>query len=266
VRASSNDQWRRAINVVFALSQALAPGLASLGLGQSIGSRSDAVATAITPAGWAFVIWAPLFASCLAYAFDQARPSRMMNALYRRVGWLTAAAFLANTLWQVDVILRGLKPLSVFLIFALLGTVLLGHVRLASPATSLDRVHRWLAAPALGALAGWISAAALVNIASVLKGSGHGAMTAVPSANVTIAIAVIALGTGLAAIIQTRHGASPWFAAAFAWALVGIVGANLQDATGVALAAGCGAAVVAILTAVRLIEPQRRQRWLGALS
>ena len=42
--------------------------LPRFGIGEFIGARSDAVRTLITPAGWAFAIWGPLFLLSILFA------------------------------------------------------------------------------------------------------------------------------------------------------------------------------------------------------
>jgi len=259
VRADGNDQWRRWLNLVLSITQAIAPVTASLGLGAEIGARSDAVNTLLTPAGWAFAIWAPLFAGCLAYAIDQFRPRKMLDPVYRRIGWFTAAGYLANTLWELDVIIRGITPVSALLILALLTTIMFAHTRLAHEALPLDRARRWIVAPAIGGLAGWITAASLANIASALKAIGFTGGDEV----LWMAAAVLLVGTLVAVAVQVRHRASPWYALTFGWALFGIASAAFPAAPAVGFAAIAGAAGVIIVTVFRLGELRRRQHWLS---
>ena len=81
--------------------------LSSLGIGEDIGSRSDATRTLITPAGWAFAIWGPLFAGSALFAIYQALPSQRYSALLNRIAWPTAGAFALNGLWHFTRNLRA---------------------------------------------------------------------------------------------------------------------------------------------------------------
>ena len=47
--------------------------LPQLGFGDPIGDRSDSVRTLITPSGWAFAIWGPLFLGSALFAHWQRR-------------------------------------------------------------------------------------------------------------------------------------------------------------------------------------------------
>ena len=98
--ARRSDLQRTAI-LLLAILQVLVTLLPSLGLGEPIGERSDAVRTAITPAGWAFSIWGLLYAGSLAYAIYQFLPAQRTNALLARIGWASAGAFLGNALWAL---------------------------------------------------------------------------------------------------------------------------------------------------------------------
>lgn len=57
--------------------------------------------TPIQPANYAFVIWAPIFLSLLAYAAYQALPSKRENPLLQRIGPYTAAAFFLNGVLEI---------------------------------------------------------------------------------------------------------------------------------------------------------------------
>ena len=75
--------------------------LPELGLGQPIGNRSDAIRTLITPSGWAFAIWGPLFLGSTIYAIWQALPAHRHNALLARIGWPSVIALAAQGVWAI---------------------------------------------------------------------------------------------------------------------------------------------------------------------
>ena len=86
---------QRAAILLLAVLQVAIPSLPALGIGEPIGDQSDSVRTLITPAGWAFSIWGPLFAGCLAYALFQILPAQTRNSLLARIGWPSAGPFSA---------------------------------------------------------------------------------------------------------------------------------------------------------------------------
>jgi hypothetical protein len=105
----------------------------------------------------------------LIYAVDQLRPSRAELPLYRRIGWLTAAAFAANTAWSVIAQLEG----------PLVFTGLVFLVAAFGSVAAAWRTFRTLDAPlvarlAVGTLAGWITVAIFANWSVVLKDLGYG--------------------------------------------------------------------------------------------
>ena len=55
--------------------------LPQLGLGDPIGDRSDSIRTLITPSGWAFAIWGPLFFGSACFAVWQALPKQAAEAM-----------------------------------------------------------------------------------------------------------------------------------------------------------------------------------------
>merc|ERR1711969_410146 len=88
--------------IVFAvIVQVGATFLPQLGLGESIGDRSDSVRTLITPAGWAFAIWGPLFFGSAVYAIWQALPAQRDNVLLDKIGWASVVALAMQGVWAV---------------------------------------------------------------------------------------------------------------------------------------------------------------------
>ena len=72
--SAPNSNVRAIAALVFALAQILAPLLPSIGIGNPVGEQSADTQTLITPAGWAFAIWGPLYFGTLVYAVYQLLP------------------------------------------------------------------------------------------------------------------------------------------------------------------------------------------------
>ena len=97
----TRDTVRQAANAILAVTQIAAGPLGPvLGFG-SIADVSDLSRTFVTPASYAFAVWAPIYLTTLAYGVYQALPSHRADPLLCRVGPFTAVAFLASTLWVI---------------------------------------------------------------------------------------------------------------------------------------------------------------------
>lgn len=242
---------RRLSNLAFAVGQAAIPALGYAGLfGETVDSQAQSIKTPVVPADYTFAVWSVIFGLGLIYAIDQMRPSRAELPLYRSIGWATAAAFAANTVWSVVAQLNG--PL-----------VLTGLVFLIAAAGSLIavwRTFRTADAPlaarlATGSLAGWVTVAIFANWSVILADLELG-----QAGGETLQGLVFLSGAALVAgatLLGTR-GALP-YALTIGWALVGLIVGNLERGTEVvAIGAGAWLAVLAAVTAVsRLRRPVR---------
>lgn len=261
-KRTSEDVWRQAANLTFSITQVLAPGLFLLGVGEDIGTRSDEVRALIVPPAWTFSIWSVLFAGSFAYALYQATPSKGADPLLRRIGWATAGAYLANTLWETETVLRGVTPVTPVIIVAMLVCLTVALVKLSRPDTDLGGWRRWIVAAPISGLAAWITAATIVNVASALKGLGIDGGTQAPA----IGAAVIAAGVAVAVTVLIRNRGNPWFAAVFCWALVGVTAASLEPARlapPVTIVAVGGIIAVAGAAVLTLRRSGAARHWFG---
>jgi len=101
--------------------------LPQLGLGDPIGERSDSVRTLITPSGWAFAIWGPLFLGSAIFAIWQALPAQRENLLLNRITWPAAAALAAQGVWATYTQFANLTVISD--LFARVGPIREVHFR-----------------------------------------------------------------------------------------------------------------------------------------
>ena len=115
-QTTSQSRSIRWLVVLGAILQVLVPTLPSFGIGERIGSQSDDVRTLITPAGWAFSIWGPLFAGSFAFAIYQWLPSEDDDSLLSRLRWAAAGAFLSKEIWALYTQSFGLSAISAAII------------------------------------------------------------------------------------------------------------------------------------------------------
>lgn len=233
--------------------------LPQLGFGEPIGSRSDSVRTLITPAGWAFAIWGPLFLLSACFAVWQALPAQRGNALLDRIAWPAAVALAAQGVWATYTQLANLTAISALIILVSLGGLLMVLRKLVA-AHRLSRGERWLVAPVFGALAAWLTAASIVNIAATLKYYGLGA----GYPNPVIAAMMVVVGSAIAALATARVRGAPLYGLVFCWALLAIHARGGQEFAPVGWATMAGGAMVLAALAWQLARPGNRRHWFGA--
>lgn len=257
----SRGSGQRLAILLLAFLQILVTLLPSLGFGAPIGDRSDGSRTLITPAGWAFSIWGPLYAGSLAYAVYQFLPAQAHNGLLARIGWASAGAFLGNAAWALYVQSIALDFGSVLIILFTLLCLLHIYRTFAGAAHAFSRGERFLVVLPLSALAAWLTAATIVNIAATLK--YHGVDPGGSAAAISAAIVLVG-GLIAAAALWAGRG-NPWYALVFLWALAAIYAAGGQQQALIAAAAALAALLVLIAAAARLGRADNRRHWFATL-
>ncbi len=256
---TERSAFQRIAVILAVVLQIGATFLPQLGLGEPIGDRSDSVRTLLTPAGWAFSVWGPLFALSAAFAIWQALPGQKYNDLLDRIGWLAVGGLAAQGVWAVYTQFANLTIISAIIIVASL-VCLLAIVRIM---TGLERKmtsgERFFAGVTFGALAAWLTAATIVNISATLTYYGFGGGEGYP----VLAAGVVLAGGIIAMLAVGASAGNPWFAVVFCWALWGIYNRGGQE-NGV-IAAACVAAAVLVIGAAVLGLRKRtnREKWLG---
>lgn len=232
--------------------------LPQFGLGDPIGDRSDSVRTLITPSGWAFAIWGPLFFGSVVFAVWQALPGQRHSALLDRIAWPAAVALGAQGVWATYTQFANLTWISAVIILVSLDGLLV-CLRAFSQQDQLSNAERWFAALVLSALAAWLTAASIVNISATLAYMGIGGGFAYPLA----AAVMVAIGGVIAALAVVRSRGNPWYALVFCWALLAIYFRGGQQADSIAWACVAAAVLVVLGTAIGLANPANRRHWIG---
>ena len=211
------------LNLLLPLLQPLAGRMAELtGFGQPVSLVSAAHNTPVTPAGYTFSIWLPIFALSIAWGVWQALPAGRATRLAHRLGWPLAMAFALNILWMLLAQLTGMGWHLVIVILGVLAFALLAFLLFVRDPGE-GGVGRTIATPLVGLLAGWVSMAAFVNVASAAQASGF--IAAGAAGTFTAVLLLLATG-GFATAIVALVRDSLWYLAAVVWALAGIVLAN----------------------------------------
>lgn len=212
-----------------------------MGIGSPVGERSDAVQTLITPAGWAFSIWGALYLGSLAFALLQFTAAGRDSRLFAELRWPAAGAFLGNALWATWVQLGDIDAVSILIIFGSLVSILGAYRRIASWPAAFSAAERWGAVLPLSALASWLTAASIVNVAATLRYYG---IDASHDAAPMISASILVVGGVIVAAALARGKGNPPFALVFLWALAAIFAAGGQEAHVVAVGAGVAALLV----------------------
>ncbi|MBX7527556.1 hypothetical protein [Qipengyuania vesicularis] len=233
--------------------------LPQLGFGEPIGERSDSVRTLITPAGWAFAIWGPLFFGSAVYAIWQALPGQRDNTLLELIGWPSVLALSMQGLWAIYTQFANLTAISALIILTSLVALLDILRKLVAFERPFSRAERIIVTITFSALAAWLTAASIVNISAVLV--FHGIFDDGPYPLVTAAIVVV--GGVIAALAVARSRGNPWYALVFCWALLAINAKGGQEYGAIALACLVSGLLVLGAMAVGLKDRANRHHWFG---
>lgn len=254
---ASSASWAPASVLFCALLQIVTPTLPFIGIGEPIGAQSDSVRTLITPAGWAFSIWGPLYSGSIASAVYQFLAPQRRSALLAQIRMPAAGAFLGNALWAAYTQLYGLSAVSSAIILFTLICLLTIFRRLIVWPSGFRTGERWFVVLPLTALAAWLTVATVVNISASL--SYHGVSAGDAAATIAAVILIVAGLIAAAALIGSRG--NPPYALVFLWALAAIYAAGGQEAPAIA-AASIVAALLVVAGAVLGWRRGGRARWL----
>ncbi|HEV2528169.1 MAG TPA: hypothetical protein VGT61_06980 [Thermomicrobiales bacterium] len=230
--------------LVGALAQVLVP---LLGV-ERIGQVADANAHRITPAGYAFSIWTPIFVLAIGWAAWRLWPGATHSVAARRTDRWLAGAFMANALWEWVFPEEWFIPAQVIIVIGLVcGAGAFGILAFARE--ELTTVERWVLAPLSGLFLGWITAATLVGLLSTLV--AFDVVGATTSANAQLGVLLLVTGLKIASsmtMIGSNGVPQLWIAnvLAFGWALVAIVVGQFDESRPTAITAAI--ALVLLIT------------------
>lgn len=186
----------------------------------TVPSRSARLRNPVVPIEWAFAIWGPIFIACLAFGVWQALPGQLDDGLLKRIRTMALLLFAGNVAWQIYVPKRDLDGVSVAIIVVELALALAILFTVAFDASAQSGLQFWLVFAPFQLLTGWVSAAVFVNAASALQRSGV-------AIGRRLGLALVGAASALGAAVAAATGG--WiYAAAVAWALMGVAIANIR--------------------------------------
>lgn len=204
-------------------------------------------ASYLTPATQAFGIWTPIYLGLAVYTVWQALPGQRTRSRQRSVGWLIALTMVLNGLWLVTVQFLSVWA-TVVCILLLLVALVFTYLRAVHTRHREDGWFDGLVVDAVTGLhLGWVTLAAVANIAAALTASVPDEWAgAASTAGVIVLIVVgfIALGVSAAG----RWRVAP--ALAISWGLVWLAVARL---TGELANVPIGATAIVVAAIVLLL-------------
>ncbi|WP_244345466.1 tryptophan-rich sensory protein [Thermus thermophilus] len=214
--------------------------------GLKTGEISDRFAVYFVPAGYVFAVWGLIYVGILAFSVYQLRPAVREDPRLAGVRPWFLASNLANAAW---VFLWHYErfPLTLVAMGALLASLVAIHLHLRRGLGPSSPWERWLVDAPFSLYLGWISVAAIANVAAVLDYAGWSGWGLSQEAWMGVALAlVVALAWVLA--LREREGV---FLAVLLWALVGI-GVRFPNSGFVTLATWGAALLVGLALAAAL--------------
>jgi hypothetical protein len=185
--------------------------------GRTTGQVSDLYPTLVTPAGYVFAIWGVIYILLLAFVIYQALPSQKDKPFQKQIGALFILSSLLNCvwlfLWQYNFITE-----SVIVMFALLATLIAIYLRLNIGKAKISLKEKLLIHLPFSVYLGWITIAAIANVASALVFINWNGFGLSPETWAVTAL-MVALVITLAVIVTRRDIA---YSLVIVWALGGI--------------------------------------------
>ena len=198
---------------------------------------SNRYPTVLTPAGFAFSIWAVIYVGLVGFSIYQLRQAKL--ASFRPVRILYIASCVLNCLW-LWFWHQYMIGACVAVILGLLVLLLLINIRMKAIEDFADAA---IGKSVYGLYFGWVTAAALINIVILIVASG-GSFS--PSAWNAVGAALLALAAMLAILVRVKLQ-NYLYAIAIAWAATGIA-VKQSGNTSIVIAAAF-ATVIGLVTA-----------------
>jgi hypothetical protein len=222
--------------------------------GKDTAAISNNNPTLITPAGYAFSIWAIIYILLGVFVVYQALPRERSRAYHKKIGWLFALSSLINIawifVWQFESLI-----LSVVLIFALLLSLIAIYLRLNIGRSKVKTSERLAVHLPFSVYLGWITIASMANVAVTLTAYNWDGFGISPEIWAIIVVAVALVITML--MLGIRKDIA--YALVVIWALIGI-GVNHSGNQNVLLLTEISSVLVAMGVLVTIVLTWLRRK------
>lgn len=233
----------RILVLLLAITMPLTAWMAQRGwFGSDIGSVSDRYPSLIVAAGYAFSIWALIFALSIGFAVLQLRRD---DPFLARLEAPAAAIFALTSLWMLA-FSGGQFVLALLVILALLGSLLVLVVRIAPAPRRLTPLERVLVRWTFLIYCAWVTLATTLNVAQTLL-----AYRIDPGVSAVVwSLFLLALAGLLLLVINRRVRGDLVFTSTAWWALIAIwVKQSPSPASGSDVIAWSALAIATVLLA-----------------
>jgi hypothetical protein len=209
-------QFANVLSVALALTVNILANALPLN-GQNTGEISDRFDVLFVPAGYVFSIWGVIYIGWIAFLVFQFLPAQRDNSRLERLGYWFALSGVFNAAW-LFCWHYNLFGLSVAVMLALLGSLIMSYLRLDVGRSAIGAVERWCVDIPFSVYLGWVSVATVANFTSWLYDINWNGFGLDPQVWAVIMLAVASLLGLLMAF--TRRDAGYLFV--FVWAFAGI--------------------------------------------
>ena len=256
----TSDRTRAVLVAVLAVAQVLSSPVTTRALGPDADQRpiSDANLSPVTPAGWAFTIWAVIYAGSVVLAVYQLLPSQLPRRLHRQTGWWLVGAFTASTVWVplFGTRIIWLSQIAIVVLVACLILVAHHFSRMGPAESAAERLAFRL--PVMLYL-GWATVACIAGFGAMFRSWGMDQ----DSRQISEVGVVLVLSATIASLfVVGRLSAIAGFLLAAFWGLTAVAAATYAEDVRVAIVL----AMMVVLAAVvgrTLRSGQRRTVLLG---
>jgi translocator protein len=207
---------------------------------------SEKYPTFVTPAGYAFAIWALIYSGLIIFSIYQALPKQLAKFEAVRTGYLVSC--FANCLWIYFWHHEQILP-SLFVMFLLLGSLVFVNTKLIIVETSGDRV--FVKAP-LNVYFGWVSVATIINFTIALLANGVQFSDLI---SVRIACGLVVIVTLLGIVIRWKLR-NFLFSLVIAWALTAI--AVKQNTQTMLILFAAFAVIISLITSLTIFLDNKK--------
>jgi len=255
---TGSDVARQIVTLIVILGGAVAANV--LGLSFAGNDTGDLANQAFSdtvfffPATYVFAtIWPVIYLGLVGLAIHQALPSQATNPRYRRGGLVLAINLVLNAAWVAifgaELFVWSLVAIVPILVTAVLAYSLL-QVSRTPEAPAAERVFK----VAVAIYTAWLTIAVVANVSAALASIGWNGF-GLSYETWGVLICAVGIGLGILLLVIFRD---PTFALTYAYAYLGILVRRFGTYESVALTAGIGAGVFAVLFIVSVVVLIRR--------